>query len=84
MELSSDATLQEERVEVLASVQDAMRNGGRDPGLRAAAGFLLRHLAVTGLPCLEDRSLARLSASTAERQFVAPIGGARVGKRWVQ
>ena len=44
MELGSDTTFQEERSEVLASVRDAMRTGGRDPGLQAAAGFLLRHL----------------------------------------
>jgi hypothetical protein len=50
MELGSDTTFQEEREEVLASVRDAMRTGGRDPGLRAAAGFLLRHLTGAGQP----------------------------------
>ena len=54
MELGSDATLQEERVEVLASARDALRSSGRDPGLRAAAGFLLRHLARTALVSHED------------------------------
>jgi hypothetical protein len=49
MELDSDATFQEERVEVLVSVRDALRTSGRDPGLRAAAGLRLRHLASAGL-----------------------------------
>ena len=44
MELRSDATFQEERLQVLASVRDALRTSRGDPGLRAAAGFLLRHL----------------------------------------
>jgi hypothetical protein len=60
MELRSDATLQEERVEVLASVRDAMRTSGRDPGLRAAAGFLLRHLARTGNPAIGHQRSASL------------------------
>ena len=55
MELGSDTTLQEERAEVLASVRDAMRTSGRDPGLRAAAGFLLRHLTGAGQSAIGSR-----------------------------
>jgi hypothetical protein len=60
MELGSDATFQEERVEVLASVRDALRTSGRDPGLRAAAGFLLRHLASAGLVSQAPTGAARV------------------------
>jgi len=45
MESGSEATIEEEWREVLASVRDAMRTSGRDPDLTAAAGLLLQHLA---------------------------------------
>jgi len=45
MESGPEATLAEEWREVVASVRDALRTSGRDPDLRAAAGFLLQHLA---------------------------------------